>query len=58
MEVLIKRLQEHQLVLEDMLRLETTPDEIQETKYGRQLLKYVRRRRSIINRVVKILSKI
>lgn len=58
MEVLIRRLQEYQFALEDMLRLETTPDEIQETKYGRQLLKYVRHRRSAINRVVKILEKI
>lgn len=58
MEVLIRRLQEYQIALEDTLRLETTPDEIQETKYGRQLLKYVRHRRSVIDRVVKILSKI
>lgn len=58
MEVLIRKLQEYQLALEDMLRLETTPEEIQETKYGRQLLKYVRHRRSAINRVVKILEKI
>lgn len=58
MEVLIKRLQEYQCALEDMLRLESTPTEIQETKYGRQLLKYVRHRRSTIDRVVKILGKI
>lgn len=58
MEVLIKKLQDYQCALEDMLRLESTPTEIQETKYGRQLLKYVRHRRSVINKVVNILNKI
>lgn len=58
MEVLIRRLQEYQLTLEDILRLETTPEEIQETKYGRRLLKYVRRRRHTVDRVIKILTKI
>ena len=58
MEVLIRKLKDNQQALEDTLRLETTPEEIGETKYGRRLLKYVRRRRRVINRVVKILSKI
>lgn len=57
MEVLIRKLQDYQETLEDTLRLETTPEEIMETKDGRQLLKYVRRRRHVIDRVVKILSK-
>ena len=57
MEVLIRRLQDYQETLEDMLRLETTPEEIKETKYGRRLLRYVRRRHRVVNRVVKILSK-
>lgn len=58
MEVLIRKLQDYQQSLEDMLRLETTPEEIEETKYGRRLLKYVRRRRRTTDRVIKILSKI
>ena len=58
MEVLIRKLQNYQQTLEDTLRLETTPEEIQETKYGKRLLKYVRRRRRAVDRVVKILSKI
>ena len=57
MEVLIRRLQDYQETLEDILRLETTPEEIKETKYGRRLLNYVRRRHRAVNRVVKILSK-
>lgn len=58
MEVLIGRLQDYQEALEDTLRLETTPEEIMETKDGKRLLKYVRRRRRAIDRVVKILSNI
>ena len=58
MEILIRKLQDYQQSLEDTLRLETTPEEIEETKYGRQLLKYVRRRRRATDRVVKVLSKI
>ena len=58
MEVLIRKLRNYQQTLEDTLRLETTTEEIQETKYGKRLLKYVRRRRRAVDRVVKILSKI
>ena len=58
MEVLIGKLQELQDTFEDILRLETTPEEIQKTKYGRQLLGYVRRRRRVVDKVVKILEKI
>lgn len=57
MEVLIRKLQAHQQSLEDALRVETTPEEIRETKYGRRLLKYVQRRHRAVNRVVKILGK-
>lgn len=53
MEVLIRKLQNE---LEDAIRLETTPDEIKETKYGRQLLKYVRKRHRRINLAIKILK--
>ena len=56
MEVLI-RLLENQDSLEDALRLESTPEEVKETKYGRRLLRWIRRRRRVTNRVVKALSK-
>ena len=56
MEILIKLL-ENQDSLEDALRLESTPEEVKETKYGRKLLRWVRRRRRVTNRVVKALSK-
>ena len=56
MEVL-KKLLEYQDSLEDALRLESIPDEVKETKYGKKLLKWLRRRRRITNRFVKTLSK-
>jgi hypothetical protein len=56
MEILIKLL-ENQDALEDALRLESTPEEVKETKYGRKLLRWIRRRRRVTNRVVKVLSK-
>lgn len=56
MEILIKLL-DNQDSLEDALRLESTPEEVKETKYGRKLLRWVKRRRRVTNRVVKALSK-
>lgn len=56
MEVL-KRLLEGQNSLEDALRLESIPEEVNETKEGKKLLKWLRRRRRVTNRVVKVLSK-
>ncbi len=56
MEILIKLL-ENQDALEDALRLESTPEEVKETKYGRKLLRWIRRRRRVTSRVVKALSK-
>lgn len=56
MEILIKLL-DNQDSLEDALRLESTPEEVKETKYGRKLLRWVRRRRRVTNRVVKVLRK-
>lgn len=56
MEILIKLL-ENQDALEDALRLESTPEEVKETKYGRKLFRWIRRRRRVTNRVVKTLSK-
>lgn len=56
MEVL-KKLLECQNSLEDALRLESIPEEVNETKEGKKLLKWLRRRRRVTNRVVKVLSK-
>lgn len=56
MEILSKLL-DNQDSLEDALRLESTPEEVKATKYGRKLLRWVRRRRRVTNRVVKALSK-
>lgn len=57
MEVLIRNLQDNQQSLEDALRLETTPEEVEETDYGRKLLRYVKRRHRVIKQAVKILGK-
>lgn len=56
MEILSKLL-ENQDALEDALRLESTPEEVKETKYGRKLLRWIRRRRRVTSRVVKVLRK-
>ena len=57
MEILIRNLQDNQQSLEDALRLETTPDEIKETNYGKKLLRHVRSRHRIIQQAIKILGK-
>ena len=57
MEVL-KRLWASQDALEDTLRLESTPEEVKETKEGKKLLRWIRRRRRVVNRLARILNKI
>ena len=57
MEILNKLL-EFQNSLEDALRLEITPEEINDTECGKKLLRYLRRRHRITSRFVKGLSKI
>lgn len=54
---LLKKLLECQNSLEDALRLESIPEEVKEIKDGKKLLKWLRRRRRITNRVVKVLSR-
>ena len=56
MEVL-KKLLEQQNSLEDALRMESTPEEVKETKDGKKLLRWIRRRRRVTNRLVRVLSK-
>lgn len=55
---ILNRLWASQDALEDAMRLETTPEEVKETKEGRKLLRYLRWRRRIINRLARILKKI
>ena len=55
---ILNRLWASQDALEDALRLETTPEEIKETKEGKRLLRYVRWRRRAIKHIAKILKKI
>lgn len=57
MEVL-NRLWASQDALEDALRLESTPEEVKETKEGKKLLRWLRRRRRVTNRITKVLKKI
>lgn len=57
MEVL-KRLRASQDALEDALRLESTPEEVKETKDGKKLLRWIRRRRRVTDRLTKVLAKI
>jgi hypothetical protein len=53
----LKKLLECQNSLEDALRLESIPEEVNETKDGKKLLKWLRRRRRVTKRAVKVLSK-
>ena len=57
MELLTHQLQANQQSLEDALRLETTPEEVRETEEGKSLYKWLRKRRRVISRICKILSK-
>ena len=57
MEVL-KRLRASQDALEDALRLESTPEEVKETKDGKKLLRWIRRRRRVTDRLTKVLENI
>lgn len=53
MEVL-RRIQDIQNELEDALRLEIEYAEVQETKDGKKLLRYLRKRRRVVNSTIKM----
>lgn len=57
MEVL-NQLWASQDVLEDALRLESTPEEVKETKEGKKLLRWLRYRRRVTICIAKVLKKI
>ena len=50
---ILKMLWETQNSLEDALKLESTPEEVADTKEGKMLLKYLRRRHRKVKRVAK-----
>lgn len=54
---ILKKLQDSQNAFEDTLRLEINYEEIKDTKEGKHLLKWTRRRRRVINRICKVLKK-
>lgn len=58
MEVLISKLQDSQDNLEYALQMEINYEEVKDTKEGKRLLGYLRKRRRIVDRLVKILDKI
>ena len=54
---ILRRLQASQNAFEDTLRLEINYEEIKDTKEGKRILSWVRRRRKIVDRVCKVLKK-
>ena len=58
MEILKIRLRNIQRELEEAIQLEVNYDEVKTTKEGKQLLKYIRKRRRITNLCTKILNRI
>lgn len=52
----LRRIQDIQNELEDALRLEIEYAEVKETKDGKKLLRYLRKRRRAVNGVVKTLG--
>lgn len=54
---ILKKLQDSQNAFEDNLRLEINYEEIKDTKEGKHLLKWTRRRRRAINHICKVLKR-
>jgi hypothetical protein len=54
---ILKQLWTTQYDLEDVLRLESTPEDVKETKEGKRLLRWLRRRRRLIKFVEMILRR-
>ncbi len=50
----LRKIQDIQNELEDALRLEIEYAEVQETKDGKKLLRYLRKRRRVVNSTVKM----
>lgn len=58
MEILKYKLYTIQRELEEAIQMEINYNEVKETKYGKKLLKYIRKRRRITNLCMKILDRI
>lgn len=58
MEALMRNIYNSQLDLEDALLLESSMGEAKETDDGRKLIRYLKKRRRIINRVLNLLEKL
>lgn len=54
----MEKLKQIQQELEDALRLEADYEQVKETKEGKKLLSYLRKRRRVVNSIVKILERI
>jgi hypothetical protein len=54
---ILRKLQASQNAFEDTLRLEINYEEIKDTKEGKRILSWTRRRRKVVDRVCKILKK-
>ena len=55
---ILKQLWASQDALEDALKMEITPEEVEDTKEGKKLFKWLRWRRRVVNHIVKILERI
>ena len=53
---ILNKIQDIQYELEDALRMEIDYEDVRETKDGKRLLRYLRRRHRIINHFIKILG--
>ena len=54
---ILRRLQDSQNAFEDILRLEIDYEEIKDTKDGKRILSWVRRRRKVVDRVCRALKR-
>lgn len=58
MEAIMRNIYNSQLDLYDALLLECALDDIKDTDDGRKLMRYLNRRRRIINRIINLLEKV
>ena len=55
---ILKQLWVSQDALEDALRMEITPEEVEDTKEGKTLYRWIKRRRRVIDHLTNVLNKI
>lgn len=54
---ILRKLQDSQSAFEDTLRIEINYEEIKDTKDGKRMLSWVRRRRKVVDRMCRMLRK-